>query len=426
MLFAVVMSFSLSYQLLQRTIRPSTAVLFCGISSFGAFYEVGAFFVPHSKFQGFSLLQKKSFSSFTMSMQKHRVVTYNVLSSRLAGEDHFTHCKPEDLDARNRLPRIIEKLEKEVRQDSIICLQEVSYDWAGKLATYFQQNDYFFFTGLYGKPFNGYMGVAMAFPNKKYEAQEMKVMRLSDTKKWPRKPEPGLVGKISEWLWSTLRKPYHLLTGARAPPCPWALARGRFNAILLARLRARARGPSGDRGALLVGTYHMPCMFRNPEVMTLHAALAAQHMQFNARGAPYVLAGDFNFTPGSPQYELMTKGALAQGHPEVPPPLPWDDTAWAPRCAPMRSAYAAHLGREPAYTNNAQIKDDAPFIETLDYLFHSPSLKVQGVISLDYLEELKDRPFPIKSEPSDHVMIGAEFQQKTDEEINSEKWAGIH
>lgn len=39
-------------------------------------------------------------------------------------------------------------------------------------------------------------------------------------------------------------------------------------------LRLRERGS----GAVLsVSTYHMPCMFELPRVMTIHAALAAQH-----------------------------------------------------------------------------------------------------------------------------------------------------
>jgi len=45
-------------------------------------------------------------------------------------------------------------------------------------------------------------------------------------------------------------------------------------------------------------------------VMTIHSALAAQHAQKYARDDPYVLLGDFNFKPGSPQYDLLTKGTM--------------------------------------------------------------------------------------------------------------------
>jgi exonuclease III len=52
---------------------------------------------------------------------------------------------------------------------SIICLQEVSIDWAGELQTLFANNKYHFITGMYGKRFNGYMGVGIAVPYEKYE-----------------------------------------------------------------------------------------------------------------------------------------------------------------------------------------------------------------------------------------------------------------
>lgn len=149
----------------------------------------------------------------------------------------------------------------------------------------------------------------------------------------------------------------------------------------------------------LVATYHMPCAFRVPEVMVVHAALAAQHLHSlagaavdsvdsaNARASqqvrggevrgrereepslrelmaataidsspthsprprpgrrsrhhlspsprsgdsvitntgrllPYVLAGDFNFPPGSPAYRLLTSGSLGNevaGAVRIPP-----------------------------------------------------------------------------------------------------------
>jgi 2',5'-phosphodiesterase len=43
---------------------------------------------------------------------------------------------------------------------------------------------------------------------------------------------------------------------------------------------------------------------------------------------------------------------------------------------PMRSAYAVKNGSEPNFTNFAQIKDDPQFIDTLDYIFVSPTVKV--------------------------------------------------
>ena len=60
-----------------------------------------------------------------------RLVTYNVLSSHLGGADHFRNCAPEDLVPTTRLSRLLAKLEPEVSQGSLICLQEVSMTWSG-------------------------------------------------------------------------------------------------------------------------------------------------------------------------------------------------------------------------------------------------------------------------------------------------------
>ena len=53
-----------------------------------------------------------------------------------------------------------------------------------------------------------------------------------------------------------------------------------------------------DSKPFVVGTYHMPCMFKVPSVMMIHCALSAQHIHKYANNDPYVLVGDFNIKPG--------------------------------------------------------------------------------------------------------------------------------
>ena len=55
---------------------------------------------------------------------------------------------------------------------------------------------------------------------------------------------------------------------------------------------------SADSRPFVVGTYHMPCMFKLPSVMMIHCALAAQHIQKYSNEDPYLLVGDFNIKPG--------------------------------------------------------------------------------------------------------------------------------
>jgi hypothetical protein len=73
---------------------------------------------------------------------------------------------------------------------------------------------------------------------------------------------------------------------------------------------------------------------------------------------------------------------------------------------PLNSAYMLANNQEPDFTNHAQIRDDHPFIETLDYVFLSPSWRVTGVEALSHRESVVG-PYPTEHEPSDHVLIAA-------------------
>jgi hypothetical protein len=89
-----------------------------------------------------------------------------------------------------------------------------------------------------------------------------------------------------------------------------------------------------------------------------------------------------NFKPDSLCYDLIVKGKLDESHPEYAEGFPakqhYDDTDFQFKTAPLRSAYKEALGSEPEFTNNAQVQQQPPFVECLDYVFVSPHWKVQG------------------------------------------------
>eukprot|EP00959_Pyramimonas_sp_CCMP1952_P250828 5242870-Pyramimonas_sp.AAC.1 len=60
-------------------------------------------------------------------------------------------------------------------------------EWAGDLHAFFQQRGFHFLVSLYGAPFNGYMGVGIAFPITKYKAEQMKLV----PPKTPLNPPPS-------------------------------------------------------------------------------------------------------------------------------------------------------------------------------------------------------------------------------------------
>eukprot|EP00899_Mesostigma_viride_P005515 jgi/Mesvir1/14965/Mv14631-RA.1 len=345
---------------------------------------------------------------------KHRIVSYNVLSSSLSPPDYFTACEPEHLKPENRLLKILKKLDAEIEKDAVILLQEVSRDWVGKFLVFFQTRSYTFLSDTYGNKKNGYMGVALAFPNGKYELTGAEVVRLSDTRKWPRNPyqPPALLravtslvsplvsppltalGKLGKWV---LRRP-------EPPVDHFDYSRNRFNVIAFVRLKERESG-----GVLVVGTYHMPCVYWNEKVMAIHAAMAVQYMHKVAGGDPFVLGGDFNIKPGDDCYKMIIQGSLDESSAAFPDAPSWE--SWRPimKGGGLRSAYAVANGAEPDFTNFAKIKEQEPFIDTLDYIFLSSGIAVEAVEPLPHRSQVKG-PFPNADEPSDHILIAADLR----------------
>jgi len=199
--------------------------------------------------------------------------------------------------------------------------------------------------GLYGSKFNGYMGVGIAVPLKKYEITDVNITRIADTKhhvsKRPSSLWKDLFMHVLKWLtslWVLLKQQQQAQPAVTDSFSIWDSALSRSNQMVSMRLKLIKRGAGARR--FTVSTYHMPCMYKLPQglyysiyvlllspdtsiipgkpslhihdilVMTIHSALAAQHAQKYARDDPYVLMGDFNFTPSSPQYALLTKGTM--------------------------------------------------------------------------------------------------------------------
>jgi len=349
---------------------------------------------------------------------EHRLVSYNVLCSHLAGADHFRYCDPKYLDREYRLALILQKLEAEVANSSVIALQEIGQEWAGDFHKFFSDRGYYFVCRHYGSKFNDYMGVGIAVPTNEYEIVEMVNKRVADTMWMPRVPKPHwlldmiykLIGFFTNFIFqwalyfNLTKKPYDL----------WWSVFSRWNILSSIKLRHKA-----SEEEFWVSTYHMPCAFNNPDMMTIHAAAALQFVQKLAGAGtgggseenprpklPYCLLGDFNFKPDDGQYMLYRDGTLDKEH-KAYPMIP-ERMKWVPDVTPVRSAYSEALGNEPEYTNNARVKEMDHFKETLDYIFLSEEWSINSVQDLDLpSKEDQDKPFPDEFEPSDHVLVAA-------------------
>ena len=421
----------------------------------------------------------------TSTPSKLRVVSYNVLSSKLARPSHFTKTNPDHLEATYRLPLILSKLEHEmgrafggtgakemsVPPPTIFCLQEIDYTFTSALHTFFANKGYAFVTGLYGKSFNGYMGVGIAYPLQEFETIKVDVCRLSDEREggWPRIPEDtseeGVLKKLSNGLFKNvksltmstlktatellqnyvgkyLRTDFRLLLGmpTESPIDPWDMSKNRFNILLTVALRFRTDGKNNSSNVFAISNYHMPCAFYCPPVMNIHIDLAARRAQqlateisniLNGKDKsdevngddtmPHILAGDFNILPDSAHYKLVTTGMLDKSDPTYPPMK--HGISWIPTCLPMDSAYAMYCGEEPSFTNYAHLKEeDEPFIGTLDYIFLSQKMITRNDNAISCKEwivcdavrlperDVSGGPFPNHCEPSDHLLIATDLE----------------
>jgi hypothetical protein len=100
----------------------------------------------------------------------------------------------EDLVAATRLRRLLARLERELDLGAagtgtvnyphprpLFALQEVSMAWSGPLHCFFASRGYQFVVARYGKRFDGYMGVGLAYPGDGFEALEVEVQNVADS-----------------------------------------------------------------------------------------------------------------------------------------------------------------------------------------------------------------------------------------------------
>ena len=333
------------------------------------------------------------------------MVSYNLLSSHLAGPDHFPACDPVNLKADFRFEGIKRKLEVEIENEAIIALQEVSVSFAGPLHTFFLNRGYYLIVRHYGAKFNDYMGVGVAVPIKKYNVISVDSKRIADKIRIPRASKPGFFMGLLRSLWQMVLNLLILCKFYAHPYNAWDQASFRWNIAVSVTLEAK-EGPQAGQ-PFLVSTYHMPCAFKHHDMMIIHGALVLKHVQdlAAAQQAPYVLMGDFNWKPLDAMHELYLQGSLPMSHPHMcaPPDGPME---WPLELTPVRSAYREHMGSEPDYTNNALVKNQPHFVECLDYIFVSDAWKVASVLELPSREEAGE-PMPTADEPSDHLLIAA-------------------
>lgn len=341
------------------------------------------------------------------------VVTFNVLSSELSSGASFPLCDKEDLCPINRLEALKRMLTDWMRAGIIVCLQEVSREWHAQLLPLVRKCGYTMIWSSYGHKKTGYMGVAILY-SETFELEDMADVAVANEAKWPRKDIPA-----PSWYWPDWRAwRVAKYMGVVTPDLHDDVADSawRTNTALMVRLRMRIK-PRVDEGwelgrSFVIATYHMPCAFKYQGVMMLHAAAVTKQLFQFARENPAILAGDFNFTPREPPYEIVTTGApassslydfvhdnpqLNKGHVSVGIPL---RSVQDERCAPLAfTCYSqtAFRGGEPS-----------KFKGVIDHIFMTAEWEYkQGSPSVQDVPAEYGKSLPCALMPSDHIPVNA-------------------
>lgn len=120
---------------------------------------------------------------------------------------------------------------------------------------------------------------------------------------------------------------------------------------------------------------------------------------------PLVLCGDYNSTPGSPIYELLTRGSLSSAHVE------FADRSYG---SFTRDGISHPFSLKSSYSSIGELTftNYTPnYVAAIDYIFYSTNaLQVTallGEVDKDYLQRVPG--FPNHHFPSDHLALLAEF-----------------
>ena len=294
------------------------------------------------------------------------------------------------------------------------------------------------------------LGAALVWSNGPYSRVETRAPaadRVEDRRKERSEAEKREVA-FARWL------------RARPASDPVAIAMSKRNRLLWMRLRVVVPSESAalvddlsppPPSDFCVATYHMPCVFQDPRVMVIHAALFAQRsislstvmlvnnenhssseeevkvvtalqqqQQTITRCLPLALLGDFNSTPDSAVYELLTTGtATGVATPELPPSLQHWNATRVP--FPFVSCYAAQRGggAEPEATNYTfqSFSANGAFAGCLDYIFVNRGWMVRSALALPTVSALRAEAvdggkgyLPTARRPSDHLLLAATVQ----------------
>ncbi len=327
-----------------------------------------------------------------------RVVSYNLLVPVLADRpEYYSKCQPKFLKTDYRWNLIQSQLEEEIvdHENTVICLQELSLPLLPKFELFFRRLNYSFFHDLYAERRKDYMGVGMAIPLA-MRLDSISMIKIGDHIRSVIKHREKQANLLT-WGWDL----YQFVMSKFIQPVndPWQTAMNRPNTLICLQVVI-------DGKPLYIGTYHMPCLYKEPAVMAIQSSVVKDLMFQLSAGQDFILAGDFNIQPQSACYQALTeKGYVDCNFPASS----IYEISYRPNTEQVvKSAYREKNGMEPVYTNLSHTPSSPNFCATLDYIFFDGRLMVEKVLELP--DHATSESYPDETHPSDHLMIAATFR----------------
>ena len=338
-----------------------------------------------------------------------KVISYNILSPFLCHDGEFIGYNAGHLQWQSRKQLLFNYLQKWIEDSPIICLQEISFNWKGKLEEFFRKNNYTFFTMNYGHKSNGFFGVGIAIPDQ-YSIKNTEYLHMGSIinanppehiynwfyqqKQTERKKEEDklsfvdrvafLMEELVESKEDEIQKIQDTINEAK----------NRNNFAIGLTLETKDEVPK----QFMIYNYHMPCTFKKPVIQAMHID-AIKKLIIKNKQVPTIFAGDFNVTPDSDGYNYLTSPFLQDEHRIYIPVGNHSDIA-------LKSAFKEIGKEEPNFTCFSHTKFGGEFKNTLDYIFFHGSLQASEAERLI----LTSTKMPNQSNPSDHLPLTATFQ----------------
>jgi len=229
-----------------------------------------------------------------------KIVTYNVLCSALSGKNVFPEATDEQLNPEIRLHKITHFFEEWIKDNTIICLQELSRTWYCELVNFFAERDYVLVYMSYGFNLNDYMGVAIAYP-KSLKSTKIDAVSTNSFVK-PIKKSPKNFMFLLNILFGNLMEIFYYLLNIKIKAKQLStqeLISKNDNIFLMIEFENFA-----------VGTYHMPLWIDYRKSSTSVIAQKIIETSKNFTNKPFILTGDFNSLPKDLAIETFKQNKL--------------------------------------------------------------------------------------------------------------------